>query len=145
MTDPQYISKDWEARIERHIDTMGEACSEAQKHPPGTEFERLWETYEATCHDFLDHIAQHYGSPAGFASHLKAELTIKLNEAGLSLDYLEDNETWRVDIINLVQTAGRLSSLYRTNYRQIVDEIAHRKAFYHAEPIEGTTPRLLIQ
>lgn len=69
----QVIDADWQSKIELHIVTMNAAMDHALAVPPGDEHAKRWETYEGTCHDFLDHVRTHFNAVPEFDDFLKSQ------------------------------------------------------------------------
>lgn len=135
MTEIQYIPKDWTKKIEVHLDAMTLASQNATAHPPGPEFERLWDSYEATCHDFLDHLTTHYGSAQGFSDSVKSRLTDLFDTLGLDTKDIGDYPNWKfTPSSTAIETAEQASRLYRINYVENIDAAAHHRAFHHQSP-----------
>lgn len=135
MTEIQYIPKDWDKKIERHLDTMTKANRAATAHPPGEEFEQLWDSYEATCRDFLDHISNHYESPQGFSDFLRSRLTDLFDSLGLEVKDVTDYSNWQFPPASSdIKAAEQLSRLYRINYVECTEAAAHHRAFHHQPP-----------
>lgn len=132
MSGPQIIPKDWTAQIEKHIDAMKKTSDAAASHPPGAEHERLFDLYEATCHDFVQHLQSHYGSAQGFAEFLRADIVLSMAKAGLHSDLIGDEEDWAVNGSDIWQIAEQASVRYRINYQEAAEGLAHHKAYHHA-------------
>ena len=134
MTEIQYIPKDWDKKVEAHIDTMKAANKSALAQSPGPEYERLWDIYESTCRDFLTHLTDHYGSPDAFASYLREDLSGKLIAVGLSEDVLGEEDNWKTSLGEDWLDANKAASVYENMYVPLVESIAHKVAFHHATP-----------
>ena len=136
MAEIQYITKDWAEKIEAHIETMAAANEAATSAGPSDEHSRLWDIYAGTCHDFLDHIRNFYGSPQGFSDFLRKEVEHKFLEAGLTADQIDGYPCWRIYDNQEWATASGLSTLYRFGYLEFMEAAANKKAFHHAAPLE---------
>lgn len=132
MTEIQYIPKDWDKKIEAHLDAMQAASSNATAHPPGPEFEKLWDSYEAVCHDFLDHLSTHYGSAQGFSDTLHSRLTNLFDSLGLETNDINEYPNWKFSpSSSVIEAAEQASRLYRINYVESTEAAAHHRAFHH--------------
>jgi hypothetical protein len=134
MTEIQSIPKDWDKKIESYLAAMTRAGQNARAQPPGEKFEESRECYEATCRDFLDHISTHYGSAQGFCDFLQSRLTDLFDGLGLETKGVIDYPEWQSSPASDddIETAERLSELYRINYVENTEAAAHHRAFHHA-------------
>ena len=136
MTEIQYIPKDWNKKIESCLYAMTKACQNATAQPPGEKFDELRDHYEAACRDFLDHISTCYGSPQGFSDFLQSRLTDLFDGLGLKTKDVTDYPDWKSSPpLDDIETAERLSQLYRINYVENTEAAAHHRAF-HREPLD---------
>ena len=136
MTEIQSIPKGWDKKIESHLAAMAKAGQNVRAQPPGEKFDESRECYEAICRDFLDHISTHYGSPQGFSDFLQSRLTDLFDGLGLETKGVTDYPEWQSSPpLDDIETAERLSQLYRNNYVENIEAAAHHRAFHH-EPLD---------
>ncbi len=136
MSEMQILTKDWEQKIKAHTEMVGKAQAHLTSLPPDhPEFDARHDAYGSVCQDFVAHIDSFYGSAQGFSDFIRADLGQKFSAVRLSRDDLDEYPNWTFPArLSVRETAEQLSRIYRINYLESVDAVAHHKAFHHAAP-----------
>src|SRR5690606_36113285 len=126
---------DWQQAVEKQFLIMDLGKEHASRFSPGKEHDAAWDLYEATCHDLLAYLKPLFGDARAFGFFLHADIRQKLIEAGLPAETAGTTDHWTIHTGDTVCIARRAQSLYETSYKEMIDGIAHKKAFHHARPL----------
>ena len=133
----QIIPADWQSKTQLHIVTMSAAADAAQKFGPGADFERGWDRYEATCHDFLDYIERHFESDEGFDQFLQSEVRTFFNNSDDVNSTLENFWPQWHGSEHAVRRAEALSARFRIHFEEMFDLVRPLQIVGVIKPARG--------